>query len=86
MLNQIIWWTGASVLSAGALLGAALIVTVISITAVRLGRYYGQRVFNVADNLVYMHAWRRAGCPKISLLREEFADKNPDAVFIEEGE
>lgn len=63
MLDRIIWWTGASVLSAGAAFTAAFIVGeavywtshLIFIAALRSGR-------TVAD-LRNMHTWVRAGKP-----------------------
>ena len=63
MLNTVIWWTGASVLAAGAALAVAGAVAGISIVAVLIARYYVRRIYNAGSNIALVHEWVRAGRP-----------------------
>lgn len=64
MIETAIWWTGACVLSAGALLAVVVLFAAIVGATTILARYYGERAWNVSTNLYFMHEWRRAGCPR----------------------
>jgi hypothetical protein len=64
MLETVIWWTGACVLSAGAALGALALLAVLVIGAGLLAGYCGRKTWNIGANLYFMHEWRRAGCPR----------------------
>lgn len=64
LLNEIIWWTGAGVLGAGACAAAAGAIFGLSVIAAVWADAGARRFYNIADNLYHVHAWRRAGSPR----------------------
>lgn len=64
MLDRIIWWTGASVLTAGAALGASGLLWLLSEGAREFAILSTRRLGNIATNLRDMHQWVAAGKPK----------------------
>lgn len=64
MIDAVIWWTGASVLASIGLLGAAVVVTGISVGAVFLGARHLKRLGNLQYNLRAMAQWDSVGRPE----------------------
>lgn len=60
-LDPIIWWTGATLLCAGAALAAAVVFAALVGGTIALVSFYGQRASNLVSNIHFMHEWRRAG-------------------------
>lgn len=64
VMNQIIWWTGASILTTSAALGTAGLLWLLGAVASELAALSTRRLGNVATNLRDMREWVRCGKPR----------------------
>lgn len=85
MMDQVIWWTGAWVLCAGALLASVAVFSALIIAATALANYYGQRAWNIQQNLRCMAEWHSAGCPKWYFEDGKVTQMKP-TVVIQKGD
>lgn len=78
MIDTIIWWTGAGVLAAGGLVGAAALIAGVSIVAVAIAVHYAKRLFvNLPESVRLMWAWDAAGRPEWKFGEDNVARMTP---------